>query len=62
MKNKIREIRFKKGLTLADVWLKTRIHQSKLSQIEREIFEPSNREMGLISKALGRSVKEVFPE
>jgi DNA-binding XRE family transcriptional regulator len=62
MKNKIRELRFFKGLTQADLWLKTKIHPPKLSQIERGDIEPTLKEKKLISKALKKSVKEIFPE
>ena len=62
LKNRMREIRFQMRLTLADLWLKTRIHQSKLSQIERGIFQPTPLEKTLISKALKKSQEEVFIE
>ncbi len=61
MKNNMRELRFKMGLTLADLWLRTKIHQPKLSQIERGIFEPTPDEIAIISKALGVPKDEVFP-
>ncbi len=60
MKNNLRELRFKMGFTLADLWLKTRIHQPKLSQIERGIFDPTPDEMARISKALKVSQDEIF--
>ena len=62
MKNKIRELRFFEGLTQADLWLKTKIHQPKISQIERGYLEPTLKEKKLISKALKKSVNEIFPE
>lgn len=61
MISKMREMRFFAGLTQADLWLKTRISQSKLSCIERGIFQPTQREKEIISKALKASVQEVFP-
>ena len=62
MMSPMRKLRLLKGLTLADVWLKTQIHMSKLSQIERGIFKPNQQERRLISKALGISEREIFSE
>jgi len=62
MKNRIRELRFKNGLTMDDIFIKTKIWPAKLSRIERDIFKPSPREKKLISKALRATIKEVFPE
>ncbi len=62
MKNRIRELRFKNGLTMDDVFVLTKIWPAKLSRIERDIFKPSPREKKLISKALRAPIKEVFPE
>jgi len=62
MKNRIRELRFKNGLTLDDVFVKTKIWPSRLSRIEREVFKPSFREKKLISKVLKSPIKKVFPE
>ena len=61
MRNKMRELRFHQKKTLGDLWLKTKINQAKLSQIEREIFEPSAVEVRKIAKALRAPIKEVFP-
>jgi hypothetical protein len=62
MKNRIREFRFFLGMTLDDLWLKTKISQSKLSRIERGIFEPTRREKVLIAEALSESPDRVFPK
>ena len=62
MENNMKLARFLKKLTLDILFLKTGISQSKLSRIERNIFTPTDREKALISKALGKSVKEIFPE
>lgn len=61
MISKMREVRFFAGMTLADLWLKTHLSQSKLSQIERGIFVPTQREKEIISKALKSSTEKVFP-
>jgi len=60
-KNRVRELRFHKGLTQDDLFLKTRIWPSKLSKIERGVFPPTNKERKLISRALGVREHEAFP-
>ncbi len=62
MISKMREKRFFAGMTLADLWLKTKINQGKLSQLERGIFIPTQKEKEAIARALKSSVKEIFPE
>jgi transcriptional regulator with XRE-family HTH domain len=60
--NLIRKCRLKKGMTLDDVFLKTGIHMPKLSRIERGIFKASSKERKLISRALGISIRDLFPK
>ena len=62
MRNKMRQLRFFQKKTLGDLWLSTKINQAKLSQLEREIFEPTKTEMEKIAKALKTPIKDVFPE
>lgn len=61
-KNKIREIRQKRNLTLDEVYLKVGIQQGRLSKVERGIHEPNEMERKLLVKALRSSEKELFPE
>ena len=61
MPNQMREIRFFKRLTLDDIWLKTGIHTSELSRIERGIFKPNLDKQLRIATALEKSRSEVFP-
>ena len=62
MMNKIREIRFYRGFTQDDIYLKTKIWPSRLSRIERGVFEPTEKEKELISRALEVPADEIFPE
>lgn len=62
MVNRMRRLRFEKSMTLDDLYLKTKIWSPKLSKIEREIFNPTEKEQKLISEALQTPIKEVFPE
>lgn len=62
MKNIMRRLRFEQGKTLDDLWLLTKIRQSRLSLLEREYIEPSKEDMKKIAQALRTSVKEVFPK
>lgn len=60
MKNIMRKLRFDQKKTLDDLFLLTRIRQSKLSLLEREYLEPSKKDMEKIAQALKTPVKEVF--
>lgn len=60
--NLIRELRFRKGITQDELFLKTKIHQARISRLERGIFKASPQERKLISEALEVSEEEVFPE
>jgi len=58
----MRKIRQFRKMTLDDVFLKTGISIPKLSRIEREIFQPTQKEKKLISRALQMPIKKVFPK
>jgi len=62
--SKLRKCRLLKGLTLWDIYLKTnrKLPPSKVSLIERKIFEPSQTEKTLLSKILGKSQGELFDD
>ena len=61
MKNIMRRLRFDQGKTLDDLWLLTKIRQSRLSLLEREYIEPSKEDMKKIAQALKVSIRKVFP-
>lgn len=61
-KNKLKQIRFFKGLTQDDLYLITRIWPAKISRIERGVFRPTPKEKILLSKALKTPIGEIFPE
>lgn len=58
----IRKIRLLRELSLDDIFLRTRIPISKLSRIERGIYQASAEEKRKIAKALKTPEKEVFPD
>ncbi len=58
----LKEARFHAGLSQYDIALKTGIHQSRLSLIERGYLHPSNKEKKKISKVLRHKTEEIFPE
>ena len=58
----VRKIRLFKEVTLDDIFLQTKIPISKLSRIERGIFQPNEIEKKLISKALKQPVSKIFPK
>jgi transcriptional regulator with XRE-family HTH domain len=62
MISEMKKRRLIKGLTLDDIYLRSGIDISRLSRIERGIFQPSQREMKLISKALRVRQKDIFTE
>lgn len=49
----LRTARFKKNLTQYDLKIKTGIHQSKLSLIERGYIKPNKDEVRRLAKVLG---------
>jgi len=49
----LREARFKKRLTQFDLRIKTGIHQSKISNIERGYIAPREDEKRVLARALG---------
>jgi len=55
----LRTARFFKNKTQSDLTLKTGIHQSKISLIERGYMEPSKDEIKRLAKALGIKAKEL---
>jgi len=62
IKNRLKEIRFHKGLTQDDLYLKTNIWQAKISKIERGVFRPSSKEKELLAKVLKTPIYKLFPE
>jgi len=62
IKNRLKIVRFHRGLTQDDLYLITNIWPTKISKIERGIFQPSSREKELLSKALKTSIYKIFPE
>ena len=58
----VRKIRLLKEITMDDIFLQTKIPISKLSRIERGIFQPNEIEKKLISEALREPVSKIFPE
>lgn len=61
--SEMRNLRFRLGLTLDDIYVATgrKIEPGALSRIERGIVEPSEDKKELIAKALGAKVADVFP-
>ena len=62
IKNRLKEIRFHKGLTQDDLYLITNIWPTKISKIERGVFRPSSKEKELLAKALKSPIHQLFPE
>ncbi|MFW6130302.1 MAG: helix-turn-helix domain-containing protein [Atribacterota bacterium] len=58
--NKMKLARLLLGMSLDDLFLKTKIPQSRLSRIEREIILPKDEEKKLISKELNLNIEELF--
>jgi len=61
-KNKLKQIRFFKGITQDDLYIETNIWPAKISRIERGVFRPTSKEKELLSKALKTPICEIFPE
>lgn len=55
----LKEARFKKGFTQFDLRLKTGIHQSKISLLERNYMVPREDEKARLAKALGVRSEEI---
>ena len=62
MKNKIREFRVEKLWTQETLSHESGVNQSTLSQLENQLIEPMPLTKAKISKALGASIEEVFPD
>ena len=60
MITEMKKLRFLKGLTLDDIYLKTKIDISRLSRIERQIFKPTDEEKNLIAKVLQVRINQLF--
>lgn len=58
----LRKERILKEKTIDDVFMKTRIPISKLSRIERGIYQATEKEKKLIAKALGEPINKIFPQ
>jgi transcriptional regulator with XRE-family HTH domain len=61
MINVLRKKRFELGLTLDQIFLKTRgrVHPSRLSRFERGILRPSPAERRALASTLGLSEEEI---
>jgi transcriptional regulator with XRE-family HTH domain len=57
----VRAMRLDAGLTLLDLFGRTRIQVSRLSLIERQLVEARDDEKTRIAKALGGSAAVLFP-
>lgn len=58
----VRQIRLMKSKSIDDIFIETGISIPKISRIERGIYQPTEREKKLISKALREPSEKVFPE
>jgi transcriptional regulator with XRE-family HTH domain len=61
MMHKLREARFYRRITQADLWLKTGIHFSTLSRIETGHVVPSAKQRRKLAKALKVPEAWLFP-
>jgi len=61
MKNRLKEERLKRKLRQYVLARKCRIHYTRLSRIENEIDDPSERETRLLSRVLRIEVSDLFP-
>jgi putative transcriptional regulator len=59
-RNRIKEVRKRKGLRQADLALKIGIFQSELSEIETGLRKPNVYLAKRIARALGVSLDEIF--
>ena len=62
LRNRIREIRFRQGMSQKDLARRADICQSILCSIEKERVKPGVNDIRRISRALKTDVKNVFPE
>ena len=62
LKNRLKEIRYRKKLTQDDLYVETNIWPTKISKLERGVFRPSSKEKELLAKALKTKIRELFPE
>ena len=62
IKNRLKIIRFHRGLTQDDLYLITNIWPAKISKIERGVYRASSKEKELLAKALKTSIYKIFPE
>lgn len=62
MKNRIRERRKEKGLTMVDLSVKAGVGYSNLSRWEKHQQVPCKQTAKKLAKALGTSVEDLFPE
>lgn len=60
--NKLRETRVIKRVSQFQLRLLSGVHQSKISLIENNLIQPRPEEAKKLSKALGASAEELFPE
>ena len=60
--NKLKVSRFLKGMTQDELFIKTGIHQSRISRIENDFIKPTSKEKELIAKALRATPEELFRE
>lgn len=58
--NKLKVVRFFKGVSQPLLALKTAIQQSRISLIENELVTPREEEKKKIAKALGVKVQDIF--
>lgn len=57
----VRQVRILKEYSMDEVFLKTGISISRLSRIERGIYQATEKEKELIAHALGEPEEKVFP-
>jgi transcriptional regulator with XRE-family HTH domain len=58
--NQLKRIRIKKKLTQFELSRRSRVHPSRISQLENNLTTPSTREIVRISQALRMLGEEVF--
>ena len=60
MKNKLAEIRKKKGLTQKELAAMTGLSRPYISNLEHNMWEPKRNTMEIIAKALKTAVQHIF--
>ncbi len=58
----LRKVRFLLGLTQEGLAVKSGVSQAKISQYERGITRPSEKNRNRLAAALGKQVEKVFPD